>query len=483
MNLAELFYNIEYESNFDLKNISVCNVTHNTNNINENTLVVLLGAHNMRALTDTGIKAVVCSKELKGIPENLPLIYVENPRLVYSLLASKLSQINYSAIDFIGVTGTNGKTTTSTIIYEIMKSAGKKVGMVGTGKITYMNTVLTDENYSMTTPDPDLLYPSLKKMQDMGCEIVIMEVSSHALALEKVAPIKFSFSVFTSLSLEHMDFHTDMDNYYHTKIKLFTQSENGVFNADDSYSARAIVDCKNLCNIFSIGVRCDAEAMAKDTSLQGLEGSEYIFRDKHNIFKVRLSLGGFYNIYNSMLAIKTAIEYGIPADIIKKCVESIKSVPGRFEIINRSPCVIIDYAHTELAFENVLRTISEIKADGQKLYTVFGCGGDRDKEKRPKMARIAEKYSDNVVITSDNPRNENPSEIISDILEGLTDPTARYVIPDRKCAIEYTINKAQDDDIVLILGKGHEKYIIDKTGYHSFDEKEICKSILRKRSN
>lgn len=481
MNLTELFYNIDYESNFDFEGISAHTITHNANNIGEDTLLVLSSPSNRLPPTDTRIKAFICSKENHNIPIDLPVIYVDNPRLVYSLIAFRLSRVNCSTIDFIGVTGTNGKTTTATLIYEIMKFAGIKVGMIGTGKIIYMDQVLTDSNYSMTTPDPDILYPAIKQMQDMGCELVVMEVSSHALVLEKVAPIRFKVSVFTSLSSEHMDFHHDMESYYLTKLKLFEQSKNGIFNADDTYSARAIIDCSSLCNVYSIAVMRDAEAMAKDVALHGLEGSEYIFRDKQHISRIKLHLAGFYNIYNSMLAIKCAIEYGIELHTIKNAVESIRYIPGRFEIINSNPCIIIDYAHTEAAFENILKAISDIKAPGQKLFTVFGCGGDRDKEKRPRMARVAEKYSDKIIVTSDNPRNEDPSEIISDILEGLTAPTKRDVIPDRKCAIEYAINKAERNDIILILGKGHEKYIIDTTGFHFFDEKEICMHVLEQR--
>ena len=222
--------------------------------------------------------------------------------------------------------------------------------------------------------------------------------------------------------------------------------------------------------------------MAKDLFIDGLRGSCYIYRGKRHIFKIHLKLPGLYNVYNSVLAIKCAIEYGVSAHVIKDAINSITSIEGRFEIISSSPSIIIDYAHTEAAFESILKTVNDIRTPSSMLITVFGCGGERDKEKRPKMAMIAEKYSDKVIVTSDNPRNEDPLEIISDILEGFRDPTNRDVIPDRKTAIEYAIGKARDSDIVLILGKGHEKYIIDKDGYHSFDEKGICELALMERS-
>jgi len=483
MNLKDLLDNIKYTSNEDISQVFVSNITHTIEKVTEKTLLVTFKNPDFIDMSKVRASAIICSSSYKGKKTHIPTVFVDNPRYVYAILASRLANINYEFTEFIAVTGTNGKTTTATMIFEIMKSAGISVGMIGTGKITYMNTTFTDCNYSMTTPDPDLLYNSIKRMQDMGCKLIVMEVSSHALALQKVAPIKFKISIFTSLSPEHMDFHTDMEEYYKAKLTLFNQSLKGIFNADDLFSSRAMKDCSEICEVLSIGVIWDAESMARDVLMQGLKGSTYIYREQNLIFRVKLQIPGYYNIYNSMLAIKCAIEYGIAPYIAKEAINSIKSIPGRCEVICNNPCVIIDYAHTELAFEGILKTISTAKLSGQTLYTVFGCGGERDKEKRPRMARIAQRYSDKVIITSDNPRNENPSEIINDILEGISDHTKREVIPDRKLAIEYAIKKAKHDDIVLILGKGHEKYIIDNSGYHPFNERAICEMAMQERNN
>ena len=199
MNLSELFYNIEYESNFDMSCVFAERITHNPNKIDDKTLLVTFGDPKDVELSDQRPSAIICDPIYRSDPPSLPTVYVSDPRLVYSLLASRLCMIDYSAIDFIGVTGTNGKTTCTTMIYEIMLRAGKNVGLIGTSKIIYKGIIFTDCNYSMTTPDPDLLYPAIKKMQDMGCSLVVMEISSHALTLKKVAPINFKVSAFTSL--------------------------------------------------------------------------------------------------------------------------------------------------------------------------------------------------------------------------------------------------------------------------------------------
>lgn len=483
MNLADLFDNIEYESNFELCSAEINNITHDIKATTDKSLIVTFTSPSKISRQEAKAAALICNTLYKSDSTSFPTVYVKNPRLVYSLIASRLANIDYNTIKFIGVTGTNGKTSTATMIFEIMKSAGINVGMIGTGTVRYMDVSLTETNYSMTTPDPDMLFKSIKRMQCMGCKLIIMEVSSHSLALEKVAPITFEISVFTSLSSEHMDFHKSMEDYYKTKLTLFMQSKKGVFNADDSYSARAMRECESVCETSCIGIHHDADAMAKDISLNGLNGSSYVFRGQNCIFRVNPKLAGYHNIYNSMLAIKCAMEYGISEHIARNAIDSLTTIPGRCEIIHENPFIIIDYAHTEGAFENILKTIHSIKLSNQTLYTVFGCGGERDKNKRPKMARIAEKYSDKIIVTSDNPRNENPIEIIDDILKGIEDLTCRDVIPDRKTAIEYAIKKAKSNDIILILGKGHEQYVIDKDGYHFFNEREICSRILEERNN
>ena len=486
MKLCELLENDEYTCSFDIESIEIQNVTCHTENIGEATLFVLLKGikFDTRKIISYIISkapvAIVCDEDWE-IETSIPLIRVKSARRALALLCSRFNKIDYSRTRFIGVTGTNGKTTTATMLYEIMLHAGKNAGFIGTGKIEFMRNRLSEKNYSMTTPDPEILYPAIKRMQSSGCDVIVMEVSSHAMVLEKLSPIPFSHSVFTNLSPEHMDFHSDIEDYYRAKLQLFYQSDVGVFNADDKFSSRAMTDADIPCKKTSVGVLWNAEAMARDVILNGFNGSSYIYREKNLIFKVKLSIPGHYNIYNSMLALRCAISFGIKPYIAKEAINEIKSIDGRFEIIKDDVIVIIDYAHTENAFENILKSVKSIKNRGQNIITVFGCGGDRDKYKRPKIASVAEKYSDQIIVTEDNSRSESTIEIISDILSGIEDTAKRKVITSRAQAISHAILSANKNDIVIVLGKGHERYSIDKNGYRDFDERIVIKDALEKR--
>ena len=486
MYITDILNGVEYECNTDISELDIENVTCDKNKIGASTLFVLIKgiSFDTGAIIDYIIacqpRAIVCDKD-RNIECDLPIIKVENARRTLSFLCSNFYKIDYTATSFIGVTGTNGKTTTATMIYEIMKHAGYTCGFIGTGKMEIMGRMLTNTVYSMTTPDPELLYNSISQMQNEGCSIIVMEVSSHALALGKVAPIPFSHSVFTNLSAEHLDFHKDMHEYYQAKLSLFKQSQNGIFNADDEYSARAMRECHDICSTSCIGILWDADAMARDLILYDLSGSSYIYREQSLIFKVKLKVPGYYNVYNSMLALRCAISFGIRPCIAKEAINKIDGIDGRLEVIHDDVTVIIDYAHTEKAFENVLKTVNLTKRARQKIITVFGCGGDRDRNKRPKMAAVAEALSDMVIVTQDNSRTESESAIICDILEGFTRIEKRKVITSRKNAITNAIINSDAGDIVLVLGKGHERYNIDSHGYHDYDERKIIREALEMR--
>lgn len=484
MLLSELLHNLEYKSRAPLEDINVKKVTSRIDEISKDTLFVWVRGVNYDTskLYNEIIKrapaVIVCEDDIEA---ECTVIKVENARKALSHLLSTLYKIDYQKTKFIGVTGTNGKTTTATIIYEILKQTGHKVGFIGTGVIKYLDEAFTDKTYSMTTPDPEVLYKSIRRMQRAGCEVIVMEVSSHAIALNKISPIPFKYSIFTNLSDEHLDFHKNMEDYFYTKLKLFKQTENGIFNADDEYSARAMREAFDLCNTTSVGIIWEAETAARDVILNGFDGSSYIYRDGLRIFKVNLSLVGYHNIYNSLLALRCVIDFGVPAYRAKEILKEIKSVCGRFEITKDDVCVIIDYAHTPEAFENVLRTVNLLKKPWQNITTVFGCGGDRDRGKRPKMAEIAEKNSSYVIVTEDNSRCESASRIFSDIMSGFSDTTKRKLISSRTEAITHAILEALPDDIILILGKGHERYFIDSTGYHDYDERAVISAAIRKR--
>jgi UDP-N-acetylmuramoyl-L-alanyl-D-glutamate--2,6-diaminopimelate ligase len=341
--------------------------------------------------------------------------------------------------------------------------------------------IISETYYSMTTPDPEILYPTIKRMENDGCEKIVMEVSSHALALFKVSPIFFECSMFTNLSEEHLDFHKNIDDYCKCKLSLFKQSKCGIFNTDDYYIKKSIPDFYKSIDVYTVGIKSAADAIAKDINLKGFHGASYVYRECNTIFKIDLCYPGIYNISNSLLAAKCALICGIDSKIIRSSFLKEKAVDGRFEIVFEKPTVIIDYAHTYIAFEKILELVKNAKKQEQNIITVFGCGGERDKFKRPKMAKISEEFSDFSIVTTDNSRGESPEKIISDITDGFIKKESYTVIENRSEAIEYAIKIADEEDVILIIGKGHERYNIDSEGYHSFDEREIIKKALKEK--
>lgn len=487
MKLSKLLENVEYSKNIDIPiDIEISHIASRVDTISENSLFILVESINFKV--ENILSYVRLKKPLIMIAEekickekyDFPVIFVKNARKAMAHVYSSFFDIDYSRLKIIGITGTNGKTSTATMLYTILREAGKMCGFIGTGKIEISGESLCDDFYTMTTPDPDLLYKSLKEMQMHGCEYVVMEASSHALYFEKLAPIYFELSVFTNLSEEHLDFHQDVQSYFNSKLKLFDKSKLAVFNIDDKFGKQAYNKFKG--EKYGVGIIWQADAFARDISNNGFLGMEYIYKETARAIKIKLALAGAYNIYNSLLAIKSAIALGIKPCIAKAAIESIQKIEGRFEIINSDINVIIDYAHTPYALECFLRSLNSIKLNSQKLTVVFGCGGKRDKQKRPIMGKIAEENSDFVIVSSDNSRDENETDIISDILEGMSHSKKQKVIISRKKAIEYAILNAKCGDVIAIVGKGHEKYNIDKKGIHPFSERDIIEKCLKERA-
>jgi len=486
MKLYELIYENEYECEEEIpREIEIENLSRDYTKIEEGCLFFLIKSikaddeNIINYIKEKAPAVIVCKKG--AIPEKLNshVMYVENVRKIMAYAYSRFYGINYRDTKFIAITGTNGKTSTATMIKHILEYENETVGFIGTGKIEINREKISDEFYSMTTPDPEVLYPTISKMQKSGCKYIIMEASSHALYYDKLAPIEFEIGIFTNLSSEHLDFHNDKDSYYAAKLKLFSQCKIGIFNCDDKYARKAA--CEVNCRAITVGILWPADVTAREIIQNGLSGSEYIYKEKALIFKAKLSLPGAYNIYNSLLALKAVIVLGVKPCHAKEAISTIFLIEGRFEISKSDITVIRDYAHTPSALDNLIKTAKSIQNTRQKTIIVFGCGGDRDKTKRPLMAKIAEKNCDFAIVTSDNSRSESENEIIADILIGFENTQKRVVISDRKKAIEYAIMSAEAGDTVIISGKGCENYIIDKSGYHYFSEKEIVKDALEKR--
>lgn len=411
----------------------------------------------------------------------IPLIKTESTRECLAMAYSLSYKIDYNDIKIIGVTGTSGKSTTAEMIFRILSLNNINVGLIGTGIIKTNAKIYTDRYYSMTTPDPKDLYKYIRQMIKEGCKYIVMEVSSHSIALGKVSSITFEVGIFTNLSEEHRDFHKDMKEYQSVKARLFDKVKYGIFNIDDQW-VKEVYE-KAQCNKCGIGVLWHGDVYATDIHQRGLKGSSFYYREDGLIFGVDLMLPGPFNIYNSLFAIKCCIQLGIKPTLVKQAIHLVDGVKGRMECIYDEVTVVIDYAHTPLALESLLKALNQGKNAWQKITTVFGCGGNRDKEKRPQMGKIAYELSDKVIITEDNNRCEGFDEIAGQILRGVEELDSVSVIADRTLAIRYAIMSAEKNDIVAIVGKGHEEYIINASGTHPFDERAIITEALRDRQN
>ena len=424
--------------------------------------------------------AIVINSEIDVEKASVPVIRVSSVRRAYAEAFFLFCGLNKAKLKYIAVTGTNGKTTTAMMLREILIQSGHAVGWIGTGKILCKDTSLCSPFYSMTTPDPDILYPALAKMEEAGCEYVVMEASSHALALEKLAPIFFTLSLFTNLSAEHLDFHKTMERYFLAKAQLFLQSECGILNNDDAYARRIAANspCRTVCG----GALYPDQIALKNIEMNENGAYSYMFKSEGPTFFVDLKLPGIYHVYNSMLALSAATELGIAPCLAKKAIESIAAIPGRMQSIeNDEISVFLDYAHTPEALFSALKEARAIKKEEQTLWLVFGCGGERDREKRPKMAEIAERFADRVILTLDNCRGESPMQILKDTVCGFEDRKSIRIISDRKKAIRHAVLSMKSSDLLIVAGKGHETYNIDKSGYHPFDERKIIRDALKER--
>ena len=422
---------------------------------------------------EQGAAAVVCEEA----PEGAPAVVVENSRKALAEIAANRFGHPADSMVMLGVTGTNGKTTTTYLVKHMLEDAGHKVGLIGTNQNLIGSEVIETER---TTPESYELHALFARMRDAGCTHVIMEVSSHSLVLDRVHGIRFAVGAFTNLTQDHLDFHKTMEAYAEAKALLFAQSDVGIVNADDEWAHIMIERAKCPMRTYS-AKRNDADLVAKDIRLSA-SGVRFVAMHGDAIARMRLGIPGMFSVYNALSVIACACALGIPLDDCSAALDTAKPVKGRAEVLETDGdyTILIDYAVTPDAIDNILTTVREFAP--ARLVFLFGCGGDRDRGKRPKMGRIAGQKADFVIVTSDNPRTEDPEAIIADILPGLKETRTPYVVqPDRREAIAYAIENHCPGDVIILCGKGHEDYqIIGKTKVH-MDEREIVAEILEKR--
>ncbi|TDT61862.1 UDP-N-acetylmuramoyl-L-alanyl-D-glutamate--2,6-diaminopimelate ligase [Fonticella tunisiensis] len=477
MKISELIKNVDYIKIVG-EDIDIKSLCYNTSDITEGSLFFCIegtktdGHIYAQKAVDNGASALVISKDV-NVNGKVVKIKVRDTRNAMALMSSNFYGRPSEYMDIIGITGTNGKTTLTFMMKSVLEASGKKAGLLGT-IYNIMGDVV--EEAKRTTPESMDLHNIFYRMKKNAIEVCVMEVSSHSLELKRVEGVKFNVGIFTNLTQDHLDFHGTMENYFNAKLKLFKQCDTAVVNIDDEYG-RKIPDLINT-RIITYGIDRKADVIAKNINISG-EGTVFDLCYNGISMPVKLHLPGKFNVYNALGCAAASIAMDISMDFIKKGLENLKSVPGRSEKINSKKgfTVVIDYAHTPDGIVNILTTAREYTRG--RLTTVFGCGGDRDKSKRPKMGKAAGELSDFCVVTSDNPRTEDPMAIINDIIPGINATGCNYVIiEDRKQAIKYAIDNAKEGDVIVIAGKGHETYQIlkDKTIY--FNEREIVMNIL-----
>jgi UDP-N-acetylmuramoyl-L-alanyl-D-glutamate--2,6-diaminopimelate ligase len=431
---------------------------------------------------ENGAVAIIAERPLDV---DAPVIVVRDSRRAMAVLADAFYGQPTHQLHLIGVTGTNGKTTTTHIIERIARKANKKTGLIGTVHIKIGDDTYPTKN---TTPESLLLQRTFKQMVDEGVDVAVMEVSSHALHMGRVHGCDYDVAVFTNLTQDHLDYHGTMEEYRNAKGLLFSQLGNrydhrrpkfAVLNNDDP--ASQYYKHMTAATVITYGIEADSDIMAKRIDIVP-SGMSFDLITPHGTVRVKTRLIGLFNVYNLLAAVSACLVSGIPFSVIVEAIEEISGVAGRFETVDEGQnfTVIVDYAHTPDSLENVLKTIRQFAQ--KKVYVVVGCGGDRDRTKRPLMAKTAVKYADVAIFTSDNPRSEEPEQILRDMEAGVS--SERYVtIVDRKEAIYYAVEQAQEGDIILIAGKGHETYQIIGDRVIDFDDRLVAREAIKERKN
>ena len=495
MKLCELFGRAELEYPPALGDLEITNIATDSRSVSKGSLFICVrGARSdghefaveaIRKGASVIVAEQVCDECVGGAAA---WIMLKNTRNAAALLYNAWYNNPVGRLKIIGVTGTNGKTSVTSLLRELLEAWGKRCGVIGTvecrsagGRMLSLRG--SDPLANMTTPDPEVLYAMLAEMAADGAEYVVMEVSSHALALSRVDAIEFRWAVFTNLTEDHLDFHGTMEEYYRAKRLLFQRCRGAVLCIDDPYVRRL---AEELTIPFLTCSTVEGDFCALHRESMGMKGSRFLFKTPAGSYPARLSIPGNFSIINATMAAAVAMGEGMAPERILRVLEKTSGVTGRMEQVRFEPpanfSAVIDYAHTPDALEKILKTLLPLRAGGGRLLLLFGCGGDRDRGKRERMGRIASAYSDFVIVTSDNPRGEAREEILSAVLRGIDKEKPYVVIADRREAIEYAVSVAKEGDILLLAGKGHERYEINERGRIPFDEREILREAYRKRT-
>lgn len=431
-----------------------------------------MDAHNFAPdVVSRGASALIVERALDI---DCPQIVVENVRHAMSYIAAAFHGNPSRKMKMLGITGTKGKTTTSFLLKSILEKAGRKVGLIGT-----VCTLIGDKqkDAGKTTPDPIEFQELLHEMADEGVEYVVMEVSAHALHMHRVAGIEFEAAAFTNLSVDHLDYFKTMDNYLEAKLLIKDQSKAIFINCDDETVIKRAKE-KGI-DFVRFGIRAEADIYPREIEFTENGLSFTLCYHKRKKAEINMNMTGIFNVYNALTAASIAECVGVEIEDIKAGLEAVKAVPGRIELLDtKTPYrVILDYAHSPDALENILKAVRPTTKG--RLICLFGCGGGRDQTKRPIMGEISGRLSDISIITTDNPRNEEPSAIIQAIVEGINQTEGEYVvIENRREAIRYALSIAKESDAIVLAGKGHETYQEINGVKHPFDEKVIVMELL-----
>lgn len=474
MKISEVMNGIKSYDIYEDRDVTF--ITDDSRKVTEGSIFVCIkGArfdgHDVAAqMLEKGAVCVVCERDM-GLPNQ---IVVENTRKAISLMCANYFGRPADKLKLIGITGTNGKTTTAFLIKNMLKKLGKKSGLIGTVK-----NMAGDKEYpaALTTPESFELHSLFNEMVNEGCEYCVMEVSSQALAQFRVEGLHFAAGIFTNLTQDHLDYHGSFENYAEAKSMLFTESDICILNLDDEHAMSMLRNTEGRMVTYSVN-QDESDYTAKYIRYKN-DGIEYELVTMGYVERVRVGIPGEFTVYNSMAAAVTLIELGFDFSEVLYALSLSEGVKGRIEVVptDTDYTVIIDYAHSPDGLENIISSLRKIAK--ARIITVFGCGGDRDRTKRPIMGAIAAKLSDVIVVTSDNPRTEDPDAIIEDILTGIKGSKVRKIVEtDRTKAIRAALEEAETDDIVLLAGKGHETYQIFGTEKIHYDEREVVRDIL-----